>query len=549
MGSRRKENGGVLMEISRNGECIKNGETALGIELGSTRIKAVLVNKNCETLASGGYEWENRLENGIWTYALDQVWKGIQSCYGELAANVEKTYHTNLTKVGAIGVSAMMHGYLAFDKDGNQLAQFRTWRNNITGDAADFLTRKFQFNIPQRWSIAHLYQAILNGESHVKDIAFLTTLAGYVHWKLCGEKVLGIGDASGMFPIDEAAGNYDRQKLECFQELEKVRSYPWKLGEILPKVLKAGEKAGTLTAEGAKLLDVGGRLEAGALMVPPEGDAGTGMVSTNSVRKRTGNISIGTSAFSMNVLDAPLKAVHQDIDVVTTPDGATVAMVHTNNCSSDINAWAGLFGEFAEAMGHGLSQGELYALLFGRTKEADRDAGGLVNYSCLSGENITRVEEGRPLFLRTPHSRMNLANFMLAQLYAAFAPLKIGMDILVKEEGVEMDSMVAQGGLFKTQGVAQQVLADTLSIPITIMETAGDGGPWGMAVLAVFARWAEKGESLADFLDKQVFGEVKSSTLSPKADGVRGCQQFIDRYQAGLSVEIEAGHAIADAEE
>ncbi len=535
------------MDSEQQRQAIIAGETALGIELGSTRIKAVLVDKDCKTLVTGSFEWENQLVNGIWTYEMEDAWKGIQTCYAQIREKIQTRYGVQLTKLGAIGISAMMHGYLPFDKDGKQLAGFRTWRNNITGEAADFLTEKFHFNIPQRWSIAHLFQAIRNGEGHVKELDFLTTLAGYVHWKLCGARVLGIGDASGMFPIDEATGDYDEKMLAVFDGFDDMKLFSWKLKSVLPKVLRAGEPAGTLTAEGARLLDVTGMLESGAVMVPPEGDAGTGMVSTNSVRKRTGNISVGTSAFSMNVLDAPLKAVHRDIDIVTTPDGAPVAMVHTNNCSSDINAWVGLFRELAGLLQKDVSSEEMYQLLFGATEKADRDAGGLLNYSCLSGENITHVEDGRPLFLRTPHSRMNLGNFMLAQLYGAFAPLKIGMDILVKEEQVAMDSMIAQGGLFKTPVVAQRVLADTLEVPITVMDTAGEGGPWGMAVLAVYAHW-NKDKELADFLDQDVFGGAKRTTMEPNTVGSKGAARFMKRYRAGLSVEQEAGRTVEDTE-
>lgn len=537
------------MELLKNAACVQAGETALGIELGSTRIKAVLVNKNCETLASASYEWENQLVAGIWTYDLDLAWAGIQTCYAQIAADVRSRYHVPLQNIGAIGVSAMMHGYLPFDQAGKQLAGFRTWRNNITEQAADILTNVFSFNIPQRWSIAHLYQAILNEEAHVENIDFLTTLAGYVHWQLSGEKVLGIGDASGMFPIDEASGSYDKDMLTKFNSLERVKKYNWQLANILPHALRAGESAGVLTKKGAKLLDPSGQLQWGAMMAPPEGDAGTGMVGTNSVRKRTGNISVGTSAFSMNVLDAPLKKVHRDIDIVTTPDGAPVAMVHVNNCSSDINAWVNLFGEFAELIGHEQTAAKLYSTLFNQSRLADKDAGGLINYSCLSGENITRVEAGRPLFVRTPHSKLNLANFMLTQLYAAFAPLKIGMDILVQEENVKTDVMIAQGGLFKTPVIGQQVLADALNMPITIMETAGEGGPWGMAVLAVFAKWHLPKQALADFLDTTVFINPKSKTLTPNKAGVEGCQKFIANYQAGISVEREAGKVIIDAVE
>lgn len=536
------------MNLRENAECIKTGQTVLGLELGSTRIKAVLAAADCHTIASGSYTWENQLENGIWTYSLEEAWTGIQACYRQIAADIQSVYHVPLRKIGAIGISAMMHGYLAFDQSDKLLVPFRTWRNNITDQAAAELTQAFQFNIPQRWSIAHLYQAILNGEKHVKDVDFFTTLAGYVHWRLCDEKVLGIGDASGMFPIDEASAGYDEKKLAIFSHLAEVQSMPWKLGDILPRVLCAGERAGALSLRGARLLDPTGVLEAGSLMAPPEGDAGTGMVSTNSVRKRTGNISVGTSAFSMNVLDAPLKGLHRDIDIVTTPDGAPVAMVHINNCSSDINAWVNLFGEFAAAIGHALPPNKLYSVLFSETEKADADAGGLLNYSYLSGENITRMDTGRPLFVRTPHSHMNLPNFMLAQLYAAFAPLKIGMDILVREENVKTDVMIAQGGLFKTPLIGQQVLADALELPITIMDTAGEGGPWGMAVLAAFAMRHTAGKSLADFLDGEVFQSPKVSTLMPNPRGVEGCRRFIQKYKDGLPVETAAGKAIMDQE-
>ena len=534
------------MDLLRNAASIKNAKTSLGVELGSTRIKAVLVTQDCQTIATSSYAWENKLDHGVWTYSLEQAWMGIQVCYSQIAADVQSLYHVPLQKIGSIGISAMMHGYLVFNKENQLLTPFRTWRNNITGEASDYLTDKFQFNIPQRWSIAHLYQAILNGEEHVQDIAFITTLAGYVHWKLCGEKVLGIGDASGMFPINEQYGSYDKEKLEVFSEFDKVKEFPWKIETILPVVFKAGENAGTLSVKGAKLLDTTGMLEAGSLMAPPEGDAGTGMVGTNSVRKCTGNISVGTSAFSMNVLDRPLKAVHKDIDIVTTPEGALVAMVHINNCSSDINDWVHLFGEFAACTGLQLTPDKLYELLFTQAAKADKDAGGLVNYSYLSGENITRIDAGRPLFLRTPNSRFNLANFMLAQLYAAFAPLKIGMDILMSEEGIKTDVMIAQGGLFRTQGINQQILADALNMPITIMDTAGEGGPWGMAVLAVFAKWRKDGETLADFLDEQVFCRSKISTLMPDPAGVAGCQQFVKNYKDGLPVEAAAGKFITD---
>ena len=516
---------------------IAAGETALGLELGSTRIKAVLTDMNCRVLARGSYTWENRLENGVWTYDLNTAWEGVRAAYAALAADVQARYGTPLTRIGAVGISGMMHGYLAFDRDGRQLAPFRTWRNNITAQAADTLTEYFLFHIPQRWSIAHLYHAVLSGESHVGEIGFLTTLAGYIHWQLSGERVLGIGDASGMFPVDAERGTYDADMMETFRRLEAVKALPWDIADILPRVLRAGEPAGTLTPHGAALLDPSGRLRAGSRMAPPEGDAGTGMVGANAVRRGTGNISVGTSAFSMNVLETPLRKAHKDIDIVMTPDGAPVAMVHTNNCSSDINAWAALFGSFAAAIGTALTPDELYQKLFAAAGTGDADAGDLLNYACLSGEHITGVREGRPLFVRTPHSRFTLPNFMRAQLYAAFAPLRIGMEILVREEGVSPTRMIAHGGLFKTPVVAQQILADALNVPIAVMETAHEGGPWGMAVLAVFALCAREGQTLADFLDDVVFGTARTSVCVPDPAGTAGYDRFIERYRTALAVE------------
>lgn len=533
------------MNLVETSQAIQEGNVSLGIELGSTRIKAVLVTDDFNTIASGSYVWENKFENEIWTYSLDEVWEGIQRSYSQVAAEIQGKYHTTLTKISAIGVSAMMHGYLAFSKNDTLLVPFRTWRNNITEQAADELTELFQFNIPQRWSIAHLYQAILNKESHVKDINFITTLAGYVHWKLSGRKVLGIGDASGVFPIDEASGTYSKDLLDKFEGLENVASYQWTIRDILPEVLRAGDRAGTLTREGAKLLDVNGNLQEGSLMAPPEGDAGTGMVSTNSVRKRTGNISVGTSAFSMIVLDKPLEKVYRDIDIVTTPNGAPVAMVHINNCSSDINAWANVFKEFAERLGIDLKPDRLYETLFLVTTKADPDAGGLINYSYLSGENITKMPAGRPLFVRVPNSSFSLANFVQTQLYAAFAPLKIGMDILRDEEHIKTDVMIAQGGLFKTPVIGQQILANALNTPITVMSTAGEGGAWGMAVLAVFAKQGNGQQSLEDFLDQKVFAKPESMTLSPEPEGVAGYEQFIKKYQEGLPIESTAIKSIS----
>ncbi|QQE78216.1 xylulokinase [Alicyclobacillus sp. SO9] len=528
------------MNLVETSEAIQQGNVSLGIELGSTRIKAVLISDDFNMIASGSYVWENRFEHGLWTYPLDEVWKGIQRSYAQIAADVQGKYHITLTKIGAIGVSAMMHGYLAFAKNERLLTPFRTWRNNTTEQAADQLTQLFQFNIPERWSIAHLYQAILNRESHVHEIYFMTTLAGYVHWKLSGAKVLGVGDASGVFPIDEDTGTYSEELLKKFDALEKVSQYHWNTVDILPKVLNAGKAAGTLTREGAQLLDVSGHLEEGSLMAPPEGDAGTGMVSTNSVRKRTGNVSVGTSAFSMIVLEKPLEKVYRDVDIVTTPNGAPVAMVHINNCSSDINAWANLFREFAERLGVDLKSDRLYETLFLAAAKSDPDAGGLVNYSFLSGENITRMPAGRPLFVRDASSSFTLANFIQTQLYAAFAPLKMGMDILKNEEQIKADVLVAQGGLLKTQGVGQQVLSNALNTPVTVMATAGEGGAWGMAVLAAYTKHKSGGISLEDFLDKEVFTSPDSVTLNPEPDGVAGYQEFMKKYQAGLPIESQA---------
>lgn len=525
---------------------ITAGTASLGIELGSTNIKAVLIGSDFTTLASGSYGWENQFENGNWTYPLTQVWTGIAASYQQLAANVQSQYGVALTKLGAIGVSAMMHGYLAFDAAGKQLVPFRTWRNNTTAAAAAELTTLFDFNIPQRWSIAHFYQAILNNEAHVGDVAFFTTLAGYVHWQLTGKKVIGVGDASGMFPIDAQTKTYDTDMVAQFDAKLKQKGLSQHLLDLLPQPLVAGTPAGTLTAAGAKLLDPTGALQAGAVMAPPEGDAGTGMTGTNAVRERTGNISAGTSAFSMIVLDRPLKAVHRDIDVVTTPEGAPVAMVHTNNCTSDINAWVGLFKQVATTLGADLSTDALYAKLFAESQNGDADCGGIYNYAYLSGENITDVEAGRPMVVRTPNSHFTLANFIKSQLYSSFAPLKIGNDILVKEEGIQADSMIAQGGIFRTPKIAQQVLADALNTPITVMATAGEGGPWGMAVLAAYTRDRAGAANLADYLDAQVFKTAESTTLAPAAAGVAGFDRYISQYQNGLAAEQAAGNAIAD---
>ena len=519
---------------------ILNGKTSLGIEFGSTRIKAVLVGEDNAPIASGSHEWENRYVDGVWTYTLEDIWTGLQDCYKNLTEDVKKQYGVALETVGAIGFSAMMHGYMAFDKDGELLVPFRTWRNTITGPASEELTKLFDFHIPQRWSIAHLYQAILNGEEHVKDVTFFTTLAGYIHWQLTGEKVLGVGEASGMFPIDIATRNWNERMVASFDELVAPKGYPWKLEEILPKVLLAGEKAGALTEKGAKLLDPTGTLKAGIPVCPPEGDAGTGMVATNSVKVRTGNVSAGTSVFGMVVLEKELQKVHDEIDLVTTPAGDLVAMVHCNNCTSDLNAWVGIFKEFAEAFGMEVDMNKLFGTLYNKALEGDADCGGLLAYNYFSGEHITGFEEGRPLFVRTPDSKFNLANFMRVNLFASLGVLKTGMDILLKEEGVKLDEILGHGGLFKTKGVGQGILAAALNTPVSVMETAGEGGAWGIALLAAYRKNKTEGESLASYLEEQVFAKEESVQIAPDPKDVEGFEAFMDRYKEGLEIERAA---------
>lgn len=519
---------------------IQDGSTVLGIEFGSTRIKAVLIGSEHEPIAMGAHEWENRLENHIWTYSLEDIRSGLQDCYRSLAEDVKTRYGLPLTRIGAMGVSGMMHGYMAFDAKGELLVPFRTWRNTMTGEACGKLTKLFDFNIPQRWSIAHLYQAVLNEEEHVKDIAFFTTLAGYVHWKLSGEKVLGVGEASGMFPIDSQTGDYDADMLRRFDELIAERHYPWTLGGILPGVLGAGEQAGALSAEGAKLLDPSGTLQPGAPMCPPEGDAGTGMTATNAVRVRTGNVSAGTSVFSMVVLEKALSGVHEEIDMVTTPDGMPVAMVHCNNCTSDLNAWVKLFGEFAETFGMKIDRNDLYGTLYRKALEADTDCGGLLAYNFFSGEPVVGLNEGRPLFVRTPDAKFTLANFMRSHLYSALASLKVGNDILLKEEHVTVDALMGHGGLFKTPVVGQQILAAALNAPVTVMDTASEGGPWGMAVLAAYMLGREPGESLADYLDNKIFAGQTGTTVSPRPEDVEGFDKFVEAYRKTLPAQKAA---------
>lgn len=521
---------------------IQAGETSLGIELGSTRIKAVLINDAYQTLASGDFVWENQLRDGLWTYPLDQVWQGVQTAYANLAAQVVQKYGVTLARIGSMGFSAMMHGYLAFDKEDQLLVPFRTWRNTNTHQAHERLSEAFHFNIPERWSIAHLYQAMLNHEEHVPRVAFLTTLAGYVHWRLTGRKVLGIGDASGMFPIDSDHHCFDAEMLDIFNHLPQTMTQPWKIDDLLPLPLVAGQDAGRLTPKGALLLDPSGALEPGVIMAPPEGDAGTGMVATNAVRPRTGNVSAGTSIFAMVVLEHRMEQPHPEIDPVTTPAGDPAGMSHANNFTSDLNAWVGLFRDFAGAAGLHMTDDQLYATLFNLALDGDKDAGGLINYCFYSGEFLAGLDQGRPVFARGPESHMNLANFMRAQLFSAFTPVTIGMDVMTRQEGVRVDSLVGQGGIFATPKVAQRVLAAAFNAPIRVMSTAVEGGAWGMAVLADYRRHTS--QNLSDYLDSRVFAGVESTVEEPDPDDVRGFRDFFERFIKCLPIEQEAVRTI-----
>lgn len=521
-------------------KAIESGQTVLGIELGSTRIKAVLIGADHAPLASGSHEWENRYENGVWTYRLADVWAGLQNSYRKLSAQVLEQYGATLTTVGALGVSAMMHGYLPLDQDGNLLAPFRTWRNTMTGEAAEKLTRLFQFSIPQRWSIAHLYQAILNQEAHVGQIAHLTTLSGYVHWKLTGQKALGIGEASGMFPVDSAINRYDQRMVGQFDQLLQAEGIAWTLGDILPAVLMAGESAGALTEEGAQLIDPSGPLRAGIPLCPPEGDAGTGMVATNSVAVRTGNVSAGTSVFAMIVLEKALSKLYPEIDMVTTPAGKPVAMVHSNNCTSDLNAWVELFREFTGALGVEVSQSQLFETLYRQALHGDADGGGLLAYNYVSGEHLTHFEEGRPLFVRRPDSRFTLANFMRTHLFSSLGALKVGLDILFVQEKVKIDQILGHGGFFKTPEVGQKMMAAAMNVPVSVMSTAGEGGAWGMALLAAYMRYKSGHEPLETYLAEKVFASQQSVTIAPDPADVAGFAAFMERYQQGLGIERAA---------
>ncbi len=524
---------------------INEGKTALGIELGSTRIKAVLIGADHSPIAAGNHDWENRLTDGVWTYTLEDIWTGLREAYQKLAEDVKVRYGQVFTRPGAIGISAMMHGYMVFDREGKLLVPFRTWRNTMTMEASKKLTELFQYPVPQRWSIAHLYQAILKDEPHVPQIDYMITLEGYVHWKLTGQKVLGMGDVAGMFPADIHTHDFNQAMVNQFDALIADKHYPWKLRDILPKALVAGEDAGVLSEEGARLLDPTGTLEAGIPLCPPEGDAGTGMTATNSVRVRTGNVSAGTSVFAMVVLEHELKKVHPEIDLVTTPSGDLVGMVHCNNCTSDLNAWVGLFGEFAQMMGMEVAPEHLFGALYQKAMEGEADCGGLLAYNYFSGEHITGLEEGRPLFVRHPEHPFSLANFMRTHLYTSLGALKTGLDILFQEEEVKLDMLLGHGGLFKTKGVGQKILAAAAGVPVTVMETAGEGGAWGCALLAAYRLWKKDAESLGDYLENKVFAEKQGRlTEEPDSEAAAGFAAFMKRYHAGLSIERAAVEAL-----
>ena len=520
-------------------QTIEAGKAVLGIEFGSTRIKAVLIDQNNTPIAQGSHTWENQLVDGLWTYSTEAIWYGLQDCYAQLRKNVIEQYETEIEALAAIGISAMMHGYMAF-KGNDILVPFRTWRNTNTGKAAAELSALFNYNIPLRWSISHLYEAILDNEEHVADIEYLTTLAGYIHWQITGQKVLGVGDASGMIPVDPKTKTYDATMVEKFDKLIEPKGFSWKLLDILPQSLSAGENAGFLTQEGAQRLDVSGHLKAGIPVCPPEGDAGTGMVATNAVKQRTGNVSAGTSSFSMIVLEKELSKPYEMIDMVTTPDGSLVAMVHCNNCTSDINAWVKIFKEFQELMGMPVDMNALYTNLFNVATIGNPDCGGILAYNYVSGEPVTGLSDGRPLFVRSANDKFNLANFMRAQLYGAIGVLKIGNDILLKEEKVKVDRITGHGGYFTTKGVGQQMLAAALNSPISVMETAGEGGAWGIALLAAYAVNNEKKLSLADYLDQVVFAGNAGEEIKPTPEDVAGFNAYIENYKRGLAIEQAA---------
>ena len=527
------------MEINAK-DIISAGKGVLGIELGSTRIKAVLIAPDNKPIAQGSHSWENQLIDGLWTYSINDIWSGLQDCYRDLCENVNRQYGVQLEKLAAIGVSAMMHGYMAFNDKEEILVPFRTWRNTNTGQAAAELSSLFVYNIPLRWSISHLYQAMLNGEEHVKDICYLTTLAGYIHWQITGQKVLGIGDASGMLPIDSETKNYAEAMVNKFNRIVADRGFGWTLNDILPKVLLAGENAGTLTEKGAKMLDPTGTLKHGCPVCPPEGDAGTGMVATNAVRQRTGNVSAGTSSFSMIVLEHELSKPYEMIDMVTTPDGSPVAMVHCNNCTSDLNAWVNIFKEYQQLLGVPVDMDEVYGKLYNHALTGDADCGGLMAYNYISGEPVTGLAEGRPLFVRSAHDKVNLANFMRTNLYASVGVLKIGNDILFNDEQVQVDRITGHGCLFKTKGVGQRILAAAINSPIYVMETAGEGGAWGIALLATFMVNNPQNLNLEDYLEKEVFFGNGGTEVQPTAEDIEGFNAYISNYKSCLKIEHAA---------
>lgn len=524
-----------MMDKLKIAEKIKNGETYIGIEFGSTRIKAVLTDEKCNPIASGGFTWENELVDGIWTYSLENIIKGLQVCFSSLKSNVREEYNMPLETAGTIGISAMMHGYMAFDKNDELLVPFRTWRNTITGSASKKLSEEFSFNIPERWSVAHLYQAILNEEFHVKQLRHLNTLAGYIHFILTGERVLGIGDASGMFPIDSNTLQYNEEMLDKFDEFVKLYYFKWKIRDILPKVLLAGDNAGTLTKQGALILDPTGEFQPGVKFCPPEGDAGTGMTATNSVRPLTGNVSAGTSVFAMAVLDKPMKNWYPEIDVVTTPTGKDVAMVHCNNCCSDIDAWAKIFSEFSASSGNKLPMSKVYDVLYDEAAKGSRNCSGITSFNYISGESITSLNNGAPAVVRKNNSDFSLANFFRSNLYSALATLRIGMNILFKNEKLKLTKLAVHGGFVKSK-VGQSVMADAMCAPVTVYSTAGEGGPWGMAILASYT--AHKDEmSLEDYLDKCIFSFASSVVTNPDKDGAIGFNEYLEEYEKLLAAE------------
>ena len=525
-------------------EKLIGGSTSLGIEFGSTRIKAVLLSDDGVLLGAGNFDWENDLVDGIWTYPLDKVVRGMQAAFHALKEDVAAKYGVVLNKIGSIGISAMMHGYLAFDASDTLLVPFRTWRNTITGPAAEKLTKAFSFNIPQRWSIAHLEQAIMNGEPHVKNIAYITTLAGYIHYLLTGERVLGVGDASGMFPIDSTKNDYYESMLAHFDAMHAEDAFPWKIRQILPKVLCAGENAGFLTASGAALLDPDGDLAQGVPLCPPEGDAGTGMTATNSIGEKTGNVSAGTSVFAMIVLEKALSKVYTEIDMVTTPDGKPVAMVHCNNCTSDIDAFIKLFSQLLAQFGCKPKKSEIYDMLYANALCAEKDAGGVVSYNLFSGEPIINVEEGRPMLLRTPNANFGFSNLCRSLVYSSFASLKLGMDILTEQENVSVEKLLGHGGLFKTKDVAQKLMASALGIPVAVMSSAAEGGAWGIAILAQYMRKKTAGESLCDYLNNRVFNCAEVTVAVPDAQDAAGFAAYMQRYEAGLTAARSSANVI-----